>query len=262
VDCLRNPVGIKQPSLQAALATMRRFTIALPLLVAGLLIAGCSQRVADYHYKITIEVETPEGLRKGSAVRRVVVDDLGELNITDPGAISRRIYGEAVAIDLPNNTTLFALISDGQYSDDHSERWAIIPDGWAPPKGEKYYRAEIKEIMASKGKVFTLPPDRSLPLLSRGSPKRLSNYPQFVRFADRSDPRSLQLVDVENLAATFGEGYALKRITISITDEDVTNNIEKRLPWMSHQRGSLVDGGLSRPTLSNITDLDFLRREN
>lgn len=262
MDCLRNPVGIKQPSLRAVLATMARFTIALPLLVAGLLIAGCSQRVADYHYKITIEVETPEGLRKGSAVRRVVVDDLGELNITAPGAISRRIYGEAVAIDLPNNTTLFALISDGQYSDDHSERWAIIPDGWAPPKGEKYYRAEIKKIMASKGKVFTLPPDRSLPLLSRGSPARLSNYPQFVRFADRSDPRSLQLVDVENLAATLGEGYALKRITISITDEDVTNNIEKRLPWMSHQRGSLVDGGLSRPTLSNITTLDFLRREN
>ncbi|MDM8009898.1 MAG: hypothetical protein QUV08_02930 [Parasphingorhabdus sp.] len=245
---------------------MKRAIVSPPVLISAILacllcLSACSRRVIDYNYKITVEVETPEGLRKGYAVRRVVVDDLGELNITHPGAISRRIYGEAVAIDLPNNATLFALISDNEYSDDHSERWAIIPDGWAPPKGEEYYRAEIKKIMASKGKVFTLPPDRSLPLLSRGSPARHSNYPRFVRFTDRSDPRSLQLVDVENLAATFGEGYALKRITISITDEDVTENMENRLPWLSKHHGSLIDKGVSKPQLSSITEMEFRRGE-
>ncbi|MCA9468988.1 MAG: hypothetical protein KC643_26590, partial [Nitrospira sp.] len=39
---------------------------------------------------------------------------------------------------------------------------------------------------------------------------------------DLTDPKTVQKVDPENLAATFGPGVELKRITLEITDEPVT----------------------------------------
>jgi hypothetical protein len=47
-------------------------------------------------------------------------------------------------------------------------------------------------------------------------------YPLLVTFTDIADPKTVTKVDPDNLAATFGPGVALKRITLEITDEKVT----------------------------------------
>ena len=54
-----------------------------------------------------------------------------------------------------------------------------------------------------------------------------------VTFGDLNDPTSVERVDPDDLAATFGEGVSLKRITVQITDDPVTTGIEKRLVWLS-----------------------------
>lgn len=46
-----------------------------------------------------------------------------------------------------------------------------------------------------------------------------------MTFADIEDPSSVQLVDPNDLAATFGEGYALKKITINATRKPVTDGV-------------------------------------
>ncbi|GJL68036.1 MAG: hypothetical protein NPIRA06_06710 [Nitrospirales bacterium] len=39
------------------------------------------------------------------------------------------------------------------------------------------------------------------------------NYPLLVAFMDINDPTSVKEVDLDNLAATFGPGVSLKRLT-------------------------------------------------
>jgi len=57
-------------------------------------------------------------------------------------------------------------------------------------------------------------------------------YPLLVTFSDVDDPKSLQKLDPDNLAAIFGEGYKLKSITLEITDEPVTKGrVEQVLGW-------------------------------
>src|SRR5688572_22804894 len=67
-------------------------------------------------YRMTVEVETPEGLRTGSAVREVTLNDGKSWNWLPPFAWfgeqrpQWRLKGEAVAVDLPSGQTLFVLL--------------------------------------------------------------------------------------------------------------------------------------------------------
>ncbi|MEX2490602.1 MAG: hypothetical protein WD425_02455, partial [Nitrospirales bacterium] len=59
------------------------------------------------------------------------------------------------------------------------------------------------------------------------------DYPLLVTFTDITDPTTVKTVDPDNLAATFGPGVSLKRITLEITDEPVTEGkIENVLRWL------------------------------
>ncbi len=60
-----------------------------------------------------------------------------------------------------------------------------------------------------------------------------------VRFRNIRDPSSVETVDPDNLAKSFGAGVRLKRITVQITDDPVTSGIDKRLPNMGRGSGYL-----------------------
>jgi len=61
---------------------------------------------------------------------------------------------------------------------------------------------------------------------------RRSHYPLLVTFTAITDPKTVQQVDLDNLAGTFGPGVLMKRITLEITDEPVTKGkIERVLGW-------------------------------
>jgi hypothetical protein len=70
-----------------------------------------------------------------------------------------------------------------------------------------------------------------------------------VTFTDIDDPKSVQRVDPANLAASFGPGIRLKRITVEVTDDDVTTGIEKRLRWLPKHRNVSFAG--NRYTVDN-----------
>ena len=91
------------------------------------------------------------------------------------------------------------------------------------------------------------------------------DYPLLVTFTDINNPTSVKEVNPADLAATFGQGYRLKDITLEITDEKVTEGIaEATLPWLKNLRSNL-DGsqnpnpqfGLSR----NLNGGNFMTRE-
>ena len=215
---------------------MRRRGFLLGLaLVLFVMQSACSRsdEAPDYSYRLTVEVETPEGLRRGSSVIQVR-QRLGRSAVS-PGnsSVSRRAYGEAVAVDLPGGRTLFALLRSEQEVD-----WAASVMQYAAPKfvGEDF-EEQLDNMLLIKGEV-TLP--RYWPPFAGGL--RMTGYPMLVTFGDIADPTSVTRVDPDDLAVTFGEGVSLRRITVEITDDPVTTGIEERLGWINEFRHKHFDG--------------------
>lgn len=194
--------------------------------------AACSAEDAapDYRYRLTVEVDTPEGLKTGSSVIEVK-QSLG-LAGGSPGhsQIYRRARGEAVAVDLADGNTLFALLR----SNDDIE-WAETIAERVAPKIERTGGDPRFDRVLGLTQQTQVP--RTFPPFGNAKPQ--TAYPMLVMFADLDDPTSVAQVDPDDLAASFGEGVSLKRITVELTDDPVTTGIEERLGWLSIKRGSI-----------------------
>jgi len=83
------------------------------LVLAALLLSGCnSEPAAVLRYRVTVEVNTPQGLRTGSGVWELS----GRQGVAIPGPEAggriERIKAEAIAVDLPGGK-LFVPVSPG-----------------------------------------------------------------------------------------------------------------------------------------------------
>ncbi len=176
----------------------------------------------SYRYKIIVEVDTLEGVRSGFAVHEQIVSksnvDLGDISA------KRRIRtrGEAVAVDLPNGRTLFALIPDSQLTQ------AALDPEWKNDWVESAQR--ITSGMTPKGPFPLIP--RNIDAHSSTS----SGQPILVVFRDYNDPGTVEAVDPRNLSASLGSGYVLRHINVQLTNEPVTTGIEGRFKWWEQYR--------------------------
>lgn len=75
------------------------------------------------------------------------------------------------------------------------------------------------------------------------------HYPLLVTFEDINHPASVRRVNPGDLSATFGPGYRLNTITLSITDEPVTEEkVETVLGWLKTVNGRI------KPTSKKYAD--------
>ena len=201
-----------------------------------LLLAACG--LADdtpaYRYRLTVEIDTPEGVKAGSSVIEVDTHVAGEYSIPTPGRVTNRVRGEAVAVDLGNGRVLFALLRSEADTD-----WAGRVAYRLSPQytGESAFRDTFRNMLRHR-------PERTVPryFSRRDRMDRRLAYPMLVTFSDLDEPTSVERVDPDDLAATFGEGISLKRITVQITDDPVTSSIGGRLGWMGQYRKRHFDG--------------------
>lgn len=209
--------------------------------------AGCAPR-SSYRYRLTVEIDTPEGLRSGSSV--ISVRTYGGSNpfgLLPYAEISVDVRGEAVAVDLPDAKTLFALLigEDGTGWAGSALMWTKPPptpaDAANPPHvTRKQLDGEANRITNLRG-VHALPryvPDH---LKTYPAPP-ISTFPLLVTFADIRDPRTVIRVDPDDLAASFGPGISLRRIAVQITDDPVTTGIARRFAWWSQYKLRHFDG--------------------
>lgn len=201
-----------------------------------------------WNYKITVNIETPEGLKTGSAVRKMY----GRRELAGYTGGSAIVFydvkGEAVVVDLGERGVLFAVMGTNDY-------YTFINSFPVGPMNN------IKTIRAYAG------------LHNAKTSLALKDRPLMVMFKDVKDPKTVTPVyrvsgtpipNSRNYKYTvedrfeeiFGKGVKLKDITIETTNEPVTWGIEKHLGWLpsrANTPGAL--GGSSEEPFEDPTGL-------
>lgn len=207
---------------------MKKLGILVGIGISLYAISACALFLASgsWRYRMTVTVETPEGIKTGSAVREISMTQSPDQ--TPEMTAHSEVKGEAVVVDLGKRGQLFALLRS-EMDADHAESVVThmfpIPGkgigGAGTPEGIKYY-SQLKDAKATL-------PENELPML--------------VRFKDINDPKSVERVDPKSLSASFGQQVNLRSIEIEMTEDKVTDGIETWLPWLKALKGSYLHGG-------------------
>lgn len=183
---------------------------------AAALLAGCGS-TERYRYKMTVEVETPQGPRSGYAVREIVIRTPPSIPMLGEHRTGFGVIGEAVAVDIAPGKVLFALMTGANGSHDYAGRDVNFM---------------FKELTSGKkGDAIELWPKK--PTTRR--PIIAEPMPILVTFRDVSDPTTAEHVEPGALEQTFGPGVILKKIEVSLVDQAITTGIDKRLNWINDQ---------------------------
>ena len=177
-----------------------------PLLVGWEFLGFASH---SWHQKMMVEVEVGDQRYAGSSVVEMSVFGHPEIPMVH-GVRNLELEGEAVVVELPSNRYLFALLTYNAFLARDVFKDLIIEAVHAP--GERW-----AEALSRLRETRVIDP---------------KHYPLLVTFTDLTDPKTVQKVEPDNLEMIFGPGVSLKRITLEITDEPVTEGkIESVLGW-------------------------------
>jgi hypothetical protein len=180
-------------------------------------LAGCDVVPSRYRARMTVEVETPQGLRSGSSVVEIRAGKALGL-LPEEAKAQVELRGEAVAVELPGGETLFALLrsTDGSQSLERVITAALDPTF----KG------------GAQGFLDTVPKLGRSEMLGRSAGLRPDAYPLLVHFEDIRLPSTVKEVKWNSLPASFGPGVQLKSIKVETTNDPIVSKIASILPWV------------------------------
>jgi hypothetical protein len=179
------------------------------LLLLPLFLAGCWGRYG-WHQELRLSIASPHGDVEASTEQAVEAQYWPEWLQINGFAVDRTLTGEAVVADLGDGRYLFALLAGPGLAEGVYRDLGVWPEVFG----------EIEDQLGA--------PPRDVPR---------DRWPTLVTFADIDDPASVMRVDPDDLAAVFGEGYALRAVTLEITDAPVTTGVvEGVLGWWCDYR--------------------------
>ena len=195
-----------------------------PLALLAALVIGDQIRInrPGHKYRLTVEVETPEGVKSASGVMAVHPDR----SYSRGGQTQTR--GDAVFVDLGGGRNLVALL-------------AHVEDGKLDLDGINYVALRAYGSAGGKRVAFN-----DMNRLTGVVPVKDGLIPVLVTFTDPKNPGSARQVVPDDVAAALGKGFRLHRITAEVVPngvwpldfggplgEPVTRGIETRLPWLN-----------------------------
>jgi hypothetical protein len=215
-----------------AMSMLPPFMRVVVILVMSLCLASCG-KTETYRYKLTLAVDTPEGVKRGAGVVEVIFYDV---SFPERGTM-HKLRGEALYLDLGSGARpLIALLTNQlhpKYGDEQrwtrdagpEFRWLARTYGQAPSAD---YMDDVPRIARMRGPRKITPAD----------------LPDLVTFAEINDPKSVIEVDPNDLKATLGPNVTWNEITLESTDEPITTGIRIKLPWLSayFQNNLRLDG--------------------
>lgn len=198
---------------------MKRFIISSTILLALVTLAVYSIMswwgpAYQWRQKLTVTVETPEGLKSGSAVTEVKV--YRNRIFKDGAEWQSALTGEAVVVDLGSGKFLFAVLG----TDDDPELMEKLAQKInfgvnVPRTGAKMYQ----KIETARG-LLEVPP---------------ALYPTFVIFENLSDPASVKLLPAAQSEELLGKGTRISSVVLDFSNTVETNSIRVHdvLSWLS-----------------------------
>lgn len=230
----------------------RRSLLASLLAGSGILfgVSACAYQTHRIRYELKLIVKVDGEQREGSSVIEVEFTDLGESSLRpqEMPRVSARSWGEAVVVDMGKHGLLFGLLgtslsNSSNFNVNHVDSVLVQ---FLPPDEAKYER-RFHAFQRLSGE-FAL---------------QQQDWPALVRFTNINDPATAQLVD--SPGSMYGPGVSLVKVTIAVTQKEVTRKIDGYLPWLKDQPpGSLVRYRLDaprseQPLSAQLVSVDFRR---
>lgn len=193
-----------------------------PLGLLAALVAGDQIRInrPGHKYRMTVEVETPAGVKSASSILAVT-----PYRGYTPGGTTRT-SGDAVFVELGGGKNLVALLAHPDKTLDLDAVNYVALRAYPAATGK---RVNFNDLSRQTGVV----------------PVKGSLIPVLVAFADPANPGSARLVSPDDAEAVLGKGYRLRGITAEAVPnglwpvdfggalgEPVTRGIKGRLPWL------------------------------
>lgn len=229
------------------LSSLKKYVVFAFSLMSLLLLSSCGKDSAEWNYAIELVIETPDGVKEGRVVRTGSLQYL--VGFAQRRGISGSVEGEALAIEILPGQWLFGLVNENGMPRSYYED---VQSGTPQNKGEvaafmRWYENRPegygRDIVVNPQTVYEhIPEDatreKERAIKSRNAQRQdaapRSTYPgTLVTFTDINDPSTIQLVDLADLEATFGEGVRFVSGRYEYTGLPMTqSSIENVLPWV------------------------------
>ena len=193
-----------------------------PLALLAALVIGDQIRInrPAHKFRLTLDIETPEGRKSASGVMAVHPDR----SYTRRG--QTRTLGDAIFVDLGQGKNLVALLA-------HLDDRLVLDD--------MNYVA-LRAYLAATGKRV---PFSEISRLTGTVPVKGELIPVLVAFADPAAPGTARVVRPDDAEAVLGKGYRIEGISVEVVPngywpldfggplgEPVTRGIQAKLPWL------------------------------
>ncbi|MGA2044748.1 MAG: hypothetical protein ABSG83_15410 [Roseiarcus sp.] len=207
--------------------------IGLALVAAWRLAARSLVPSASLHYKLSIDIDDNGVLRHGAGVVEVGFQSQGPVLIGNTPQWSASTIGEAFWVDIGEcGTLVVTLVGEFRRSRRDPNATGVQEVGSTtavPASLLAYFNFDVTGLpngLESKAKIDAF--------AASGARVDINPYtlPLLLRFCDLKDPSSLEVVDPDDLAASFGAGVRLIGARVEITNEPLTSGIRERLPWL------------------------------
>ena len=223
-----------------------------PVALLAALFIGDQIRInrPGHKYRLTVEVETPEGVKAGSSV----------ISVHPDRGYSRKghtgIKGDAVLVDLGGGKNLVALLAhiDSALDLDGMNYLAL-----------RAYKAAGRNVSFNE-----------MSRMTGAVPVSGALIPVLVTFGDLSEPGTTRTASPDDLKAAFGSGFQLHRLSAEVVPngfcpldiggplgEPVTRGIDAKLPWLkagdSSAASAVKAAGL--PTSGSLDAMEVFTRK-
>lgn len=165
-----------------------------------------------HRYRLTIEVETPEGLKSGSSVIQSTITGKADWMLQTGGSYSS-VKGEAIFIDLGNGKNVVVTLKFGQGG-----------------SVDRLYSLAASALHREKAFWY-----REAPKWTEKAELQGELIPTLVTFSSSTDPASARVVRPDEFEVFFGPGYRFKGAWLEMTKDDWTRSgIKRSLPWLGN----------------------------
>jgi hypothetical protein len=197
------------------------------IVCAAIALTGCG-RSASYRYKLTLSLDTPDGVKTGFNVVQI---DYWTVSVPAQGE-PHKTRGQGLYLDLgPGRKPLIALLTHIRRANERPDEIRWLEDDPIRIMARLclnvtaiYSWVDVASKFASCKTPFAITP---------------ADLPDLVTFVDVNSPNSVLLVDPNNLAATLGPGVAWRSMTLQATDEPLTKGMEEHLAWLKGHESNI-----------------------